>query len=382
MATEGILMDHSDLLSAHHVGGRGGDRRFPILESFEPDVVNVLFDGDTAAADTMRDSTAKLLSKQLPLSYCLGSKPGAATLYVYKLSAGSSMLTIDSSFFRSFEALGAITFDMGANEFSIDHELAVDVTTLDSCVLEKGVPAPDFLSINTQGTELEIIRGAARVLEQHATVIQCEVTFFSLYEGQNSLDDLCRHLHASGYWLCALVPHTPYVPTIMVGEQRLGPPVGFRRGGICLQAEAIFFKDPRRILSGHREANIDLAKSVYMSIVLGNYSMAYNYAVLVDPTRLPDTCSHLRFARAFASAARTEPRVRVPDVLSLNSGQAKRWYEDSNSREVFDRYADVLRSEHYTDTEQVCMDFGFKSAADNMREYRIASIGVLRKELS
>jgi FkbM family methyltransferase len=375
-------MQHSDLLRVHHVGGRGGDRRFPVLDSFEPDVVNVLFDGDADAAQTMSDSTTKLPSKQVLLSYCLGSKPGPATLYLYKLSAASSMLTIDPSFFRSFESLGAITFEMGANEFSVDRELAVEVTTLDSCVTEKGIPPPDFLSINTQGTELDILRGARRVLEQHATAIQCEVTFFSLYEGQNSLDDLCRHLHARGYWLCGLVPHTPYVPSIMVGERRIGPPVGFRRGGICLQAEAIFFKDPRRILSGHPEANVDLAKSAYMSIVLGNYSIAYNYAALLDPARLGDSCSHLRFAKAFASAAQAEPRVPVPDVLSLNSGQASRWYEAQNAREVFDRHVEILGNETYTPTEQVCLEFGFKTAADNMREYRVGSTDVLRKELA
>jgi FkbM family methyltransferase len=371
----------SDLLRIHHVGGRGGDRRFPVLDAFEADVVNVLFDGDTDAAEAMGDSTTKLPSKQVLLSYCLGSKPGPATLYLYKLSAASSMLTIDRSFFRSFEALGAITFEMGANEFSADRELAVEVTSLDSCVTERDVPPPDFLSINTQGTELDILRGAGRVLEQHATAIQCEVTFFSLYEGQNSLDDLCRHLHAAGYWLCGLVPHTPYVPSIMVGDRRVGPPIGFRRGGICLQAEAIFFKDPRRILSQHPEANIDLAKATYISIVLGNYSMAYNYAALLDPARLAESRSHLRFAKAFASAAQAEPRVPVPDVLSLNSGQARRWYDAQGARQMFDRHVNALGSESYTRTEQVCLEFGFKSAAENMREYRVASVGVLRREL-
>jgi FkbM family methyltransferase len=374
-------MQFSDLLRIHHVGGRGGDRRFPVIDSFEADVVNVLFDGDADAARTMSDSTTKLPSKQVPLSYCLGSKPGAARLYLYKLAAASSMLTIDPSFFRSFEALGAITFDMGATEFSVDRELAVETTTLDSCVFEKDVPAPDFLSINTQGTELDIIRGAVRVLERHATVIQCEVTFFSLYQGQNSLDDLCGHLHGSGYWLCALVPHTPYVPSFMVGERLIRPPIGFRRGGICLQAEAIFFKDPRHILSAHSEPNIDLAKSVYMSIVLGNYSMAYDYAALIDPDRIPNSCSHLRFARAFATAAQAEPRIPVPDVLSLNLGKARHWYEVQGASEMFDRHVSTLGSESFTRTEQVCLEFGFRSAAENMREYRVASIGVLRKAL-
>ena len=40
---------------------------------------------------------------------------------------------------------------------------------------------------------------------------------------------------------------------------------------------------------------------------------------------------------------------------------------------MFDRHADGLGAEAYTRSEQVCFEFGFKAAADNKRECRIAS---------
>jgi hypothetical protein len=129
-----------------------------------------------------------------------------------------------------------MNFDMGANEFSIDRELPVELTSHGSGVFEKDVPPPDFLSINPQGTELDIIRGNC-VLEQHATLIQCEVTFFSLYQG---LDDLCRYLHAAGYSLCALVRHTPYISSIIAGERLISPPIAFRRASIQHIVQAHF----------------------------------------------------------------------------------------------------------------------------------------------
>jgi FkbM family methyltransferase len=370
-------MTDSDLLRVHHVGGRGGDRRFPRLDAFEADIINVLYDGDPDAVDGMADSTDKLTSRQVLLSYCLGARPGRDKLGILRLSAGSSLLPVVPGFFETFSALGSINFDMGAADFSVDREIEVEITTLDHCVYDNAVPAPDFLSINTQGTELDILRGGARTLKDHALAIQCEVTFFDLYRGQNGLDDLCRHLHGHGYWLCTLIPHTPYVPSFNADDGHLiAPPIGFRRGGICLQAEAIFFKDPRRILADHARAHVDLAKAVYIAIVLGNYAMAYAYAAVADVTAIPETWSHLRFGRAFIAAAQQEPRVPVPEVRALNAGTkaVADWYARSGARAALDREASKLGETAYSRTEEVCVSFGFNEAADRLREYRVAAI--------
>ena len=376
-------MTSSDFLRLHHVGGRGGDRRFPVLPAFEADVVNVLYDGDSSATEDMSGATEMLASRQVTLSYCIGAAAGPATLRILRLPAGSSLLSVDDAFFRTFEAFGAINFDMGAIDFSVERELAVDLTTLDTCVFERDVPPPDFLSLNTQGTEFDILRGADRVLGEHAIGVQCEVTFFELYRGQNSLDDLCRYLMPRGYWLCGLVPHTPYVPSIIAGGRKVAPPIGFRRGGICLQAEALFFKDPRHILAHHAAPHVDLAKGVYMAIVLGNYGLAYCYAALADPAEIPDSCSHLRFARAFIAAARAEPVVAVPDVSALNAGpQALRdWYIRNAEMPAFERHAEALSADTYTASEQACIAFGFQEAADRMREYRAGGMRDLRNRM-
>jgi FkbM family methyltransferase len=376
-------MASREYLYVHHVGGRGGDRRFPVLNMFEADVVSVLYDGDVDAVDGMESSAASLPSRQVVLTNCLASSPGRGVLHILNLAAGSSLLPVVPDFFQNFESIGAINFSMGAKAFATSHTLDVELTTLDDCVLKGSVPAPDFLSINTQGTEFDILVGGEKMLEGHALAIQCEVTFFPLYEGSNSLDDLCRHLYAKNYWLGLLLPHSSYVPTIATTNKIVAPPIGFRRGGICLQAEAVFFKDPRRILAGHAAPHLDLAKAVYIAVVLGNYSMAYCYSAIADLSLVPESCHYLRFARAFIAAAKQEPRVHVPDVGAFNAGSQAiaNWYAQNSERAPFDQHSEQLSNPQYSKAEQVCVDFGLKEAADHLREYRIAAISDLRMRL-
>jgi hypothetical protein len=41
-------------ISVHHIGGRGGSRSFPILESFEQDIINVIYDADKECIEQIR----------------------------------------------------------------------------------------------------------------------------------------------------------------------------------------------------------------------------------------------------------------------------------------------------------------------------------------
>lgn len=58
----------------HHIGGRGGNRAFPVLGSFEKDFVNVLYDADKDCIAQIEDRNKKLQSKLIVLPYCIGEK--------------------------------------------------------------------------------------------------------------------------------------------------------------------------------------------------------------------------------------------------------------------------------------------------------------------
>ena len=72
----------------------------------------------------------------------------------------------------------------------------VDVTTLDTC----GIDLTDcnFLMMDTQGYELEVLKGASKTLE-HVDYIVTEVMRAELYEGATMYEELCAFLYEKGF---------------------------------------------------------------------------------------------------------------------------------------------------------------------------------------
>ena len=66
-------MKTNSSLSIHHVGGRGGSRRFPALTSFESDIVNVLYEADPSAINQMQQQVSSLASQQIIIDACVGA---------------------------------------------------------------------------------------------------------------------------------------------------------------------------------------------------------------------------------------------------------------------------------------------------------------------
>ena len=80
--------------------------------------------------------------------------------------------------------------------------VAVEIRTVDDYCAEHGIEAIDVLKTDTQGFDLEVIRGAEGMIRAgRVGVIYTEVIFADLYEGQPSLDEFYRHLSDRGFRL-------------------------------------------------------------------------------------------------------------------------------------------------------------------------------------
>jgi FkbM family methyltransferase len=82
----------------------------------------------------------------------------------------------------------------------------VDVSTVVELAKRYRIdPARTLLKIDTQGYEGEVLNGAGELIGELAAV-SLEMSFVTLYEGQQFFDDLLDRLRAAGYQLHALNP--------------------------------------------------------------------------------------------------------------------------------------------------------------------------------
>jgi len=82
---------------------------------------------------------------------------------------------------------------------------SVDTTTIDSFLAEQGIESADLVKIDTQGFDLEVIKGALQAMKQgRIKLILTELNMINLYKGQNSFIEILSILDQYNFQLIDL----------------------------------------------------------------------------------------------------------------------------------------------------------------------------------
>jgi FkbM family methyltransferase len=155
----------------------------------------------------------------------------------------------------------------------VKEKVNVECTTLDEELRDIDL---DFLKIDVQGAELDILRGASEKLLKNLLAIQLEVEFTSIYQDQPLFVDIDQFLRGQGFSLLSINPS--YRPRVMA-------PIGLRkygsRTGQILWGEAIYYRD---LLADHESTSLLFPDLLLKQIcVLG----------CLDSMRYIDICAEL-----------------------------------------------------------------------------------------
>lgn len=115
-----------------------------------------------------------------------GATMGAATIYVEPSLVGRSSLLERTRFTTTGSDL---------------EERSIPVTTLDEIVAKRGLSGPFGIKIDTEGFELEVIRGAQRTLRDSQFVI-AEVSVSKRFESGYVFADMISEMAKHGFHLC------------------------------------------------------------------------------------------------------------------------------------------------------------------------------------
>ena len=179
------------MLTVIDIGARGG---------FHPRWLALGADVQLIGVDADPDECARLNRLQSPVAAryvpaALGRDDGAtATLYCTAQPGCSSLLQPNHAYLSQFP--------YGRTAFEVRSTLPVVLTRLDTLCARESI-APDVIKIDTQGTELDILRGGEKTLT-HASIVELEVEFNPLYVDQPLFGDCDSFLRARTFSLLGL----------------------------------------------------------------------------------------------------------------------------------------------------------------------------------
>lgn len=195
---------------------------------FAPNLKIYGFDADEEACAQANADLARRnihwIEKHIPIA--LSNTIGRKTLYITKHPMCSSLYAPNEPLLVRLSGLPEL--------MNLDYTLEVETTTLEVFCQAEGIETIDFLQVDVQGADLQVLQGASSLL-QNILAIQIEVEFSPLYINQPLFADVDTYLRSQGFSLFDL---------LMARRLRARSPVAnTRHPGQVLWGDAFYFRD-------------------------------------------------------------------------------------------------------------------------------------------
>ncbi|TDU01049.1 FkbM family methyltransferase [Azorhizobium sp. AG788] len=198
----------------------------------------------------------------------LGGTIGTATLHVTKEPGCSSVFPPVPELVANYPCL-----DIMAEERTIEFPC----TTLDEALSSRGITTIAAIKLDTQGSELQILKGGIETLKT-CHMVDVEVEFNPLYTGQALFCDVDRFLRDQGFALWRLDNLSHYAPEhVPLAGQHFwvsGPPAGTSE--MSTANGQLFWSQARYVRATYPRTGaptLDMAKALPAAVI----SSLYNY---------------------------------------------------------------------------------------------------------
>jgi FkbM family methyltransferase len=295
------MRELEDRIIAHHVGGRGFGVALNSPARFSREIVNVLYEADDKCALEMIAQNTNENFHVLP--YCLGPEDTAGKLYITNNPYASSNLKPNpeyDTYYCEVRLAGEIDgismqdarYDaVYGNENKVVEVRNVMVHALDTLVRDGKVPGnlmPDFLSLDTQGSELDILRGAEATLHDHCIALATEIEFHPMYEGQALFSGIFDFALSHGFYFVGFTYLQEISPKRM--------PIGARAKGFLAFGDALFLRridSVKSMADSSDEQHLMLLKLAFIALNFGYLEYALLVLEAAEQTR-PDLALRVR----------------------------------------------------------------------------------------
>jgi len=211
------------------VGARGGVH--PLVEPLADITAVLAFEPDLDECNRLSELETPFAHFEIePIAISTGQK---ASLHILKRQINNSLLTPNLEFANRYSVDG----------FKLESVQQVDTQSLDRAIIEykfDKIPFGELLKLDVQGAELDILKGATKVLRERTVAAVIEVEFCELYINQPQFSEVDQFMRSQGflfYGFMTLNYRSGQLRSLLKSksshwQERL------------IHADAVYFKDP------------------------------------------------------------------------------------------------------------------------------------------
>lgn len=206
------------------IGASGGID--PRWEKFSDYFIATLFEPDPREYETLKSKCKK---NAIVLNSALSDSIKDIEFHLCRKQQVSSVFLPNYNFLKKFPDV---------ERFDVLKTIKIKVDTLDNQLKKNNMTDVDLIKIDTQGYELNILKGSTDALEK-VIGLEIEVEFVPLYEKQPLFNEVDNYINKFGFELFDLKRY--------FWKRNCGQNFGNRKGQLVF-GEALYFKNPEQIL--------------------------------------------------------------------------------------------------------------------------------------
>jgi FkbM family methyltransferase len=254
------------------IGGRGSALRpLTVLAPFSDYYVA---EPDRTEAERLKQH----LPQQAPwrtvnvIAAAIASRRGEANLYLTKAPGMSSLLKPDAHVTQRL-CVG--------HKFRVASVITVPIVPLDDAASQYGFRDACFLKLDTQGTELDILKSGARLVDESVLGVYTECTFHPFYTGQSLFSDVDVWLREHGFVLVSL-------SRTNLRRANYRPSLYSRR--VTAWAHCLYLREPDQVLKTFPgDLRRQVTRLLALALAFEQYDLALELTALIRRVRiLPD----------------------------------------------------------------------------------------------
>ncbi len=245
-----------------HIGGRAGSIGFPDFPNFKNEIKHIIFDADDTCIDQIKDKWDN--ADVFP--YFIGDTQSEVQFIINYCPYTSSVYNFNEKYKNYYFESGKTDYVLG-NVTKTQKKINIETKSLDYLVNNNLIPKPNFLSIDTQGSEFHVLKGAENLLKDSIVAVSTEINFQELYKGSILFTEIDNFMKKNDFILVE-------ISSFNLGNRRIHRE--FRGKGIPLQGEAMYFKNPETLIKKLINPRDLLFKLAFVSLAFGYTEFSFD----------------------------------------------------------------------------------------------------------
>ncbi len=199
----------------------------------------------------------------------LWSSEGSLTIYENKAAGGGSAYPQNLALTNRWKFQNATQKFDARDIFYPIGEVSFATTTIDSWARKHAIAGLDFLKLNVQGAELEILKGAPDTLKS-IVGMQLEVSFVESYFGRPFFADVDAFVRRQGFHFFDLVG-LHYLGRAASPVTSMHTPGLYPLHGQLIEAHGLYFRDPLASSAGGHDDNLSADQVLKLAAIAEIY---------------------------------------------------------------------------------------------------------------